>query len=74
MNNAFCMYFFSRYQGKTFLKIEPHLIAKATDRTGARTIMFLRAGIGYMPEEIKILLHARKLIESNDLQTLVTGL
>lgn len=69
MNNAFCMNLFGRYQGKPFLQIDSHLIAKTTDSTGAGTIMFLHAGIYYMLKEFKILLHVRKLIESNEVRT-----
>ena len=64
MNNAFCVHFFSRHQWKSFLKIEPHLIAKATEGTSSGTIMFLHAVIQYMLKQVKVLLHARKLIES----------
>ena len=66
MNNAFCVHLFCRHQRKSFLKINPHLISKTTGSAGTRTIMFLHAGIQYMPEEIKVLLHARKLIESSE--------
>jgi hypothetical protein len=74
MNNAFCVHLFSRHERETFLKIEPHLVTKTADCAGAGTIMFLRALIQYMPKEIKILLHARKLIESNEAQAPDQGL
>ena len=66
MYDAFRVHLFCRYKGKTFLKIKSHLVAKTADSSGSRAIMFLGAGIQYMLKEIKVLLHARKLIETDE--------
>ena len=74
MNNAFGMNFFCGDQGKTFLKIESHLVAKTTDGPGARSIMFLCAGLKYMLKQIEVLLHGRKLGESYEPRAMRGGL
>ena len=74
MYNAFCVHLFCRYKGKTFLEIKSHLVAKAADSSGSGTIMFLSAGIQYMLKESKVLLHARKIIESGESQVPGQGL
>lgn len=66
MNNALCMHLFSCHQGKSILKIKSHLIAKTTDSSRPGTIMFLHTSVHYMLKEIKVLLHGRKLIESDE--------
>ena len=74
MDDTFCMNLFCGDQGKSLLKIEAHLIAKTTDRSGPRSIVFLRAGIKDMLKQIKVLLHGRKLGESYELRALSRAL
>jgi hypothetical protein len=42
------MQFLGCYQWKSPVEIEPHLVSKTTDCSGAGAIMFLSAGIEYM--------------------------
>ena len=51
------------------MQVKPHLVAKCADGAGAGTVMFLYAGIKNMLKEIEILLHGRKLRESNEPRT-----
>jgi hypothetical protein len=60
------MNFFCGNKRKPFLQIKPHLVAKCADSAGAGTVMFLYASIKYMLKQIEILLHGRKLRESNE--------
>src|SRR5436853_5241497 len=58
INDAFQMQLFCRDQRKTSLKIEPHLIAKATDRSCSGTIRFFNPIVENMLKKIEVLLHA----------------
>src|SRR6187200_2388756 len=66
MDDAFCMNFFCSNKRKTFSQIKPHLVAKCANCTGAGSVMFLHAIIKNMLKQIEVLLHARKLIESDE--------
>ena len=60
------MCFFGSYQRKTIIQIEAHLVAKYAAGAGTGTIAFIGAGIDDMLKEIEILLHGRKLRESDE--------
>jgi hypothetical protein len=44
-------------QGKTLLQIEPHLMAKKANGTSTCPIFLLYAGLKYIVQQIKVLLH-----------------
>src|SRR6186713_1508742 len=61
INDAFQMQLLGGHQGEPLRKVEPHLVAKTTDRTRSGPVRFRIALVQYMLKEIQVLLHGCNL-------------
>lgn len=63
VNDGLCMHLLRREQRKAGSKIETHLIPEHGERSRSRPVIFLRAVILHVPEEIQVLFHAQMVQE-----------
>ena len=60
------MQFFSRHHRKTFRKVEAHLGTEAGNSARARAVVFARAVVQNVLEEVMILFHVFKILKPNE--------